>query len=200
VILLATRGLSAGSFGQETLRDATRCVARLELIRGAELEQSGQAEQARRAYRQALVCQEGYAPAHEALGLMLLRDEDKPGAAVKHFQRALENRPGFPTYLNHLAAAWMEQGRFARALPLLEQAHGSSPRNLDVLFNLARTRTELGRSDDAVRAWREFVRAAGSRPSRLEDVRLAREEIRKLRRSSGREASGDGGSAKPAGR
>ncbi len=190
-LVLGGTGVLASSPVRASLHDDTRNVGRLARIRGERLLRRGQLDRARSWLRRALKLNPADADAERQLGLLYLA-KGRTDMAEAHLRRALELAPRSPANLANLASLLLRQDRPAEALELLKRAREEAPRDLVVLFNRAEALDALGRREEAIAAWRVYLRLAAPRPSERESVRHARRRLRALE-----EGRSPGGSSPP---
>ena len=73
--------------------------------------------------------------------------------AERSFEAALALAPGRPSVLANLGAARVRLGKFAQAVPVLEQASAAEPGNADAWGHLGTACAELGRMEEALNAY-----------------------------------------------
>lgn len=180
VLIGATVGLVSSEPSKSRLRQAVRCVARLEVIHGERAEERGEWDRARGYYRKALDCdeQEVDALVHLALGFMRY-DKDLP-KGIRYLERARKRQPDSIAVMSNLGAAYYHEGRLAEARDLLERVCVRDPRNLTALFNLAQVSDELGQRERAIEIYRRFHDLAYGRPEFESDVRRVRKRLKQL--------------------
>jgi tetratricopeptide (TPR) repeat protein len=122
--------------------------------RGCELEPESP-EEARDAYRRALVLDPGLAEAHVNLG-RLLHESGDAAAASEHYRRALAARPDDVTAAFNLGVALEDLARPSEALAAYEDALSLDPGNADAHYNAANLCERLGRPADALRHLKEY--------------------------------------------
>ena len=115
----------------------------------------GPAEQEARAL---LARQPASAEAHCALGVAL-RGLDRPVEAEASYRRALELKPGYAVAHHNLGALLAHQQRAEQALEQLEQAGRLGLRGRELAFNRGRVLADLGRFDEAERAYLDALTA-----------------------------------------
>ena len=86
--------------------------------------------------RQAIAAAPDYAPAEHALGLLLVRQQDMPGALAA-LQKAVELAPEDARYAYVYAIGLNSVGRSQDALAILKQANARHPADTDILTALA---------------------------------------------------------------
>lgn len=103
------------------------------------------------------------ARAHAAAGAayLAIRDYDK---AVAELERAVEGAPGAAAYQSDLSAAYLARARWRdrpedwpRALAAAERSIRADPAQIEAYFNRGLALDALHLTDDAARAWREYV-------------------------------------------
>lgn len=120
-------------------------VKLLRLCRGCEAEQLLQ---------KALIADETYGPAHNALGKVYF-DCDKHYFAAREFDRAVELMPGRGEPLNNLGLVYESVGQLDRAIEYFEQASMTDQENAQYLGNLIRSRIRRGDKTSDLRAMLE---------------------------------------------
>ncbi len=121
---------------------------------GAELEASDP-EQARLAYRQALVLDPKHADSLVNLGC-LEHEAGRPREAEQHYRAALAVRPGDATAAFDLGVALEDLERFDEARVAYERALASTADCADAHYNLARLLDRLGDPNGAIRHLRAY--------------------------------------------
>lgn len=86
---------------------------------------------------------------HNNFGLLLLRRND-PRDAARHFDAAVARAPENEGYRFNLAVAYLREGRFAAAAPLLEKRIAVLPDDRPTRIYLGRAYYELGRPKDCI--------------------------------------------------
>jgi tetratricopeptide (TPR) repeat protein len=103
------------------------------------------------------------ARAHAAAGAgyLAIRDYDK---GVSELERAVDAAPGLSAFQSDLSAAYLARARWRdrpedwpRALAAAERAIRANPQQVEAYFNRALALDALHLTDDAARAWREYV-------------------------------------------
>jgi serine/threonine protein kinase/tetratricopeptide (TPR) repeat protein len=112
---------------------------------------------AREAAEKALAIDPDYARAHAALGMIAMDFENDPGAAVKHFERALQLDPADSAILGN--AAWMMTtlGRPDEAFALYDAVLRRDPLDTSTLFNLGSQQLYARRFDEAIASNRKVL-------------------------------------------
>lgn len=180
VALTVTRGLLATDFVREPWARAERCVPRLEIVRAQELERAGKWGEAEGAYRKALACDEDDLDAQRGLGLGWIRYDKKVDKGLAMLERLAMQESASALDLSNLGGVYLQVGRAADALPLLERAVALEPDRLNARFNLAQAYEDLGRRAEAIDAWRAYVERARRYPDERADVDIARRHLQAL--------------------
>jgi tetratricopeptide (TPR) repeat protein len=126
---------------------------------GCDLE-DGAPDEAREAYRRALLLDPDHGGAHLNLG-RLLHEGGDPRAAELHYRLALEHRAHRPLAAFNLGVALEDQGLSDEALLAYARAVEADPELADAHHSLARLLERLGRRTDALRhlaTYRRLVR------------------------------------------
>ena len=140
------------------------------------MNERGRDAEAREAFERALERAPHFLDARYNLGLVLMR-LGEPDEALEHLQRVLAARPDAVDVLYGVAAAHVHRGANARALPHLERALQLDPDYLRARFAYALALERTGRTEDAARAWQDYLDRDAT--SALADQ--AREHLRALR-------------------
>lgn len=130
--------------------------------RGLVLAGLGDRQRALAAFRRATALEPGHAKAWHELGRLLSAVDDR-AAAAEAFAHAHKLVPGDRDSGLALVGLWRAQGRFAEAVPVL-QGLGDDP---GALLALGACLAELGRAEEAERAWARLLEA---RPDALAAV------------------------------
>jgi len=80
------------------------------------------------------------------------------GEAERLWKRAIELSPDYFPALFNLGLMYSRQKRFAEAEPLLNRAAHASPGDFNAWYIWGSALSQLGRTDDALRAWREALK------------------------------------------
>lgn len=132
---------------------------------------SGDRRAAQDAFRQALVEDYAFYPAHAALAVLAWENWSDSTTAVHEFELALQTGATDAALRYNYGTVLMELRRPEEALAQFEAAMAGSPEYALPWYNAAVAADRLGRKADAIRWYREFARRA---PRKLEDrVRLA---------------------------
>ncbi len=89
------------------------------------------------------------ARAHNNLGEALIQ-ADSTEAALRHFRRAAELRPGWASALHNLAAAYRRSGQLDSARVYFAGALRHAPQQGEIYAGLCATLIQMGRADEAV--------------------------------------------------
>jgi tetratricopeptide (TPR) repeat protein len=117
----------------------------------------GEHPRAKVAARRALEIDERLAEAHAALGITsLLYDFDWP-AAERHFKRAIELNPSYPTAHHWYAFYLASQRRFDEALSEIERARALDPTSLIINTDVAQILLYARRYDEAIEKLHEVL-------------------------------------------
>jgi|GEM_PF-648540 len=120
-------------------------------LRAKALEGLGRIEEAIRAIDRGIELQPGDAEAL-LLKARLLRQWRLPGLAIEFYQRAMAVRPT-PGAAIDLAQIWLQQGRPAAALEVLESVLAVTPEALRPYDLIAQAQTTLGKDEEAEESW-----------------------------------------------
>lgn len=113
--------------------------------------------------------------AQAALGLV---SNKEPAKAQAWFERLLRERPGRAVGGYGLARVRGEQGDWAEAQRLLEQAQGlKGASQWPVLYRLGIAQQQLGKTDVAKASYKAFVTAGKGQKTSLEDARKRLEQL-----------------------
>ena len=127
---------------------------------------SGDRRAAQDAFRQALVEDYAFYPAHAALAVLAWENWSDSTAAIQEFELALQTGATDAALRYNYGTVLMELRRTEEALAQFEAAMASSPEYALPWYNAAVAADRLGRKADAIRWYREFARRA---PRRLEE-------------------------------
>lgn len=117
--------------------------------------ETGNLQQAVREFSRALEHQDsGLIAFYKAYALQL---SGQTRNAVAGYERALQDFPTSDVVLNNLGYAYLQLGRYDRALEYLNRAIETDPRNAEAQLNLGLTYYGLGRYANAVSAWEQAV-------------------------------------------
>jgi tetratricopeptide (TPR) repeat protein len=119
----------------------------------------GRSAQARDAYRQALVENLAFAPAHRALASLAGHQQDF-ATAVSELSQAVELDGDDPVLRYEYGNALLAAGNAAEAVPQLRRAAQREPWWADPYFSLGKALESTGAPDQAVAAYRMFVSRA----------------------------------------
>jgi Flp pilus assembly protein TadD len=120
------------------------------------LNDAGHFSHAEKEARALLARQPAHAEAHCALGIAL-RGRDRLAEAESSYRRALELKPGYAVAHHNLGALLAQQQRAEQALEELDRAAGLGLRGRELAFNRGRVLADLGRFDEAERAYLESL-------------------------------------------
>jgi tetratricopeptide (TPR) repeat protein len=121
---------------------------------GCELEAAAP-DEARDAYRRALVLDPRHADAHVNLG-RLLHESGDPSGALAHYEDAMLARPDDATAAFNVGVALEDLGRVPEALSAYEKAVALEPGNADAHYNAASLYERQGRVQDALRHLKSY--------------------------------------------
>jgi tetratricopeptide (TPR) repeat protein len=142
---------------------------------GRDAERAGDWEKAAGRYREAMALRPGVPEVRHALGVALLRSGRLEESLQLRAEGSLLHPYDADTRYAY-GAALRESGDLAGALQELEAAVELDEHHARARYDRARTLQDLGRTDDAVRAWREFLFAFPDDPW-AEDARLALDRL-----------------------
>jgi Flp pilus assembly protein TadD len=117
---------------------------------GLEAIEKGDLNEAEDCFRKANACDLYYAPAHNNLGLVLLRKKAYYEAAWE-FEYAARLAPASPEPRDNLGLLYEHIGRLDQAAAEYEAALAIAPDNLATMQNLARAYVKADRRDDRLR-------------------------------------------------
>jgi len=121
----------------------------------------GDAGTARRQFQRALGEDPGDGLAHFGLGLLSQKDSNFEEAAA-HLKRAMEIRPDLLPVRNRLAETYQLQGRYEKAVEVLEGAAGMDGYNNRTLFLLAVSYQNMQEDDKAIRLFERLTQVEGA--------------------------------------
>ena len=150
------------------------------VVIGIALSDAGQQDPAADVLTRALARDPRSARAEETLGLVELR-RDRLGEARSHLQRALDLDDRLPGAWNSLGVVRYRLEGGASACAAWERAVALDASQFDALFNLGLVATEIGRTETARQALRQFVASA---PKEVHGADIAKAQAL-LRRLSG---------------
>ncbi|HUK34480.1 MAG TPA: tetratricopeptide repeat protein, partial [Vicinamibacterales bacterium] len=159
--LLATELISTGERAAALphLQLAVRDVPRAEMTLGTELAKAGQRDDAL-AHLQTFVRLQPLmleaVPARNLIGRLLM-ERGQFDAAADQFRLVLQMNPAFAEAHGYLADALFERKQFAQALPEYRQYLVSFPRDATATLRVGVAFERLGRSDDALAAFRRTL-------------------------------------------
>lgn len=119
----------------------------------------GRSIQARDAYREALVENLAFAPAHRALAALATRQQDRT-TAVSELSQAVELSGEDPVLRFEYGDALLAAGKPADAIPELRRAVSQEPWWADPYFSLGKALEATGVPDQAVAAYRMYLARA----------------------------------------
>jgi tetratricopeptide (TPR) repeat protein len=90
----------------------------------------------------------------------LAEADNRPEAAVSHFQQASDGDPGYTPLTLQLAALYVMEKNFERARPLLERAVRERPPPLPALILLGHVYFATGETSKALKTFRRVIREA----------------------------------------
>lgn len=137
------------------------------------LAKTGEEQQAKVEYMEALRITPDYAEAHNNLGNLLLK-EGKLDDALTHFKEAVRINPQNAIAYNNIGTALARKGRYYDAGENFSKAVALSPDYLEARFNLANAYIKEGLPNDAQRELNEALRI---KP----DFTPARQALQRLR-------------------
>lgn len=126
---------------------------------------SGDRRAAQDAFRQALVEDYAFYPAHAALAVLAWENWSDSATAIQEFELAIQTGATDAALRYNYGTVLMELRRMPEALVQFEAAMASSPEYALPWYNAGVAADRLGRKADAIRWYREFARRA---PRRLE--------------------------------
>ena len=133
------------------------------LDQAAHLEAEGRFEEAIDAYRSAQLAEAPRAEIHFMLAELLYRGGDITAARERYYA-ALELDEDYVEARANLGCILVETGQPELAIAAFEGALSRHPEYPDVLFHLARTLDELGRSAEAIAYWQRFLDQSADSP------------------------------------
>ncbi|MCA8996185.1 MAG: tetratricopeptide repeat protein [Planctomycetaceae bacterium] len=127
------------------------------LVEGCRLYDAGRLHDALNAFRQAALRTPESSDVHFQLGECLYRI-GHTRAALERYSIAAENDPDFLEAWTQIGCIHRELGEFSSAKAAFLKALELLPEYPDANFHLAETLLELGRSDQAQKYWKEYLR------------------------------------------
>lgn len=180
-LLILGRGAVTAPAVREELNRESRNQPRLSVIRAEQYEKENRWETARSFYKEALKFAPDYLPAMRGLGLGVVKNEpEKFAMGLDLLEKVARNPQALPTDWSNLASAYIRQGRWSEALPLLEKAFARDPYNTDILFNRAAALESGPDKEAARRAWQEFLNRAQHLPELQAEVQEVRKRLKAL--------------------
>ena len=158
----------------DTLRslDSTRLRYRyeskafLEYMLGVAHRRGNRLDQARQAFARALVEDLSFHPAHVQLAEIAVRD-NQLHIAIDEYNAALEGAPNDPAILHAAAEVMLTSGRTAGAEALFRRAVEAEPEFVMAYLQLARCLDRLGKREEAVEQYRNYLARAPEAQSTL---------------------------------
>ncbi len=153
--------------------DTAEVEALLEGLRGADPDAAAQIEN--RIYE---IWSQSGSP---SMDLLLTRGRDALEAgdtvlAIRHFTALIDHAPDFAEGYNGRATAYFQAGRYGLSLEDIRQTLVLNPRHFSAMSGLALILEEMGRSEDALEAWREVEQINPNREGLKDAItRLERE-------------------------
>jgi Flp pilus assembly protein TadD len=156
LVALAATYLKAGKFeaAEAELKNALASEDRdpeVHRLLGLIYDETGRAEKATQAFLQALQLDPNSQQIQNSLGAHYFR-LSKLDLAAEQFRHVLASSSNEVTANHYLGLILLQQGQPATALSFLTTAQSQSPRDRDILFNLARCHFALGHKQDGVRS------------------------------------------------
>lgn len=173
------------AFHQNTaprLREEVRCNARLERLRAERLVHEGNLERAKSAYNEALRCDPEDVAALKGLGLLFARQENMR-KTERYLMRALEHAPDDAELLANIGAMRLAQDRSEEALEFSQKALQSDPRQVSAMTNRAQALEDLGRTLEAIGAWKAVIGRCEGHPELAEAHARAQRRVTRLERN-----------------
>lgn len=130
-----------------------------QFLSGEALLRSGRLQEAREAFRRALVDDPRHSPSLHLLGTIAYRQR-RWQEAVDLFRRASWLDPDNAEILSNLGSAFQAQGKFDHALQAHQQAYHLAPDSVQVLNNLGIALSALGRPQEAISILRQAYQQA----------------------------------------
>ena len=128
------------------------------LLRGKALSESGQHEEAVRAFQQAIQKDPGSEDAYLGLGNSHYELESYE-AAADAFRYVLKTNPNNSTALFYLGLSLVQQKKYAESIPYFEKAGALDPDFKQLsLFYVGRAHSELGDLEEASDTWRQAIK------------------------------------------
>jgi tetratricopeptide (TPR) repeat protein len=90
-----------------------------------------------------------------------LQAEGRYDDAITHYQKSIEDRPGYAPALNNLATAYRASGKTNEAIATYQRALQAQPDFPDAEFNLGNALLDQGHVDEAVSRFQSALRALG---------------------------------------
>jgi Flp pilus assembly protein TadD len=117
-----------------------------------------------------------------SMDLLLERGRDALNAgdtrlAIDHFTALTDHAPDFAEGYNGRATAFFQNGQFGLALEDIRHALALNPRHFGAMSGLALILEEIGRSEDALAAWREVQRIHPNREGLSDAIRRLERQV-----------------------
>ncbi len=159
------------TLANEPRRDAP--LARVRNAEGKELLEERKYVEAESTFKEALLADITYGPAHNNLGKAYYH-QSKFYLAAWEFQYAIKLMPQQPQPRNNLGLVFEEVGKFDDAIDNYGQAAALEPDNPNLLGNLVRARVRRGDTGDDIRDLLSKLIVTDSRPAW---IRWAKEQL-----------------------
>ena len=91
--------------------------------------------------------------------------------AIQHFTALIDHAPDFAEGYNGRATAYFQLGRYGLSLADIQQTLALNPRHFGAMSGLALILEDLGRTEDALAAWREVERINPNRDGLSDAIR-----------------------------
>jgi Flp pilus assembly protein TadD len=115
---------------------------------------------------------EDLARTHYNLGIALWKSDNLP-EAIRHFERAVRQKPRFDKALNNLGVVYLLSGRIPDAIEHLREAVTVNPGNVDAHCNLGIALLQSGKLPQAIEEFREALRHKPDSTKALKDLGTA---------------------------
>ena len=157
-----------GNEADEALREYVEMdPERAAIIKGAQLHQDGEIDEAIKIFREVLKKNPDSVNAMNLLAGAFWRDKKRPGDAEALLRRAVQIAPDFARAWNTLGALLMEMNRFVDAISAFETATRLEPRNPDAWSGLGSANGRAMYPEKAIEAFKKSLAINDSRPSVL---------------------------------
>ncbi len=176
---VALPGIVARETIHEDLKRSALCVARIERLEGEEYLRQNDHQSARLKFEKALECNASDIVSLLKLGLIFVR-EKKMEEARRYYERAATLAPDSIQALANLGAIYLATERWEKGAEIIDRAYRLDSRDPRILSNRAEAFEMLGKTAEAMDAWREYIDIARHRLEDAKDVAYARRRLEHL--------------------